>query len=81
MWEDLAGVSPAFLSNNYLVTDVESGKNYQFKIRALNVHGWGSFSEPVTIKAAYVPAQVDTVTTSVDSFTGGLKVQWVEPDN
>jgi len=28
-WEDLTGVSPSFLSNNFIVTDgVEYGKNY-----------------------------------------------------
>ncbi|CDW74138.1 pa14 multi-domain protein [Stylonychia lemnae] len=79
-WYDLVGLQPAYLSTSYLVTTgIVSGQSYEFRVRAKNIFGWGSFSDQITLKASTVPAQVATVTTSVDSLTGGLKISWTAP--
>jgi hypothetical protein len=46
----------------------------------LNVHGWGDFSNVISIKAATVPLQITSISTTVDSLTGDVKVQWTAPD-
>lgn len=43
--------------------------------------GWSSFSPISTIRASSTPAQMNTVTTSIDSATGGVKIQWSSPNN
>lgn len=58
-----------FTSNEYLQTyDVSSGVEYTFKVRAKNKHGWGEFSQTVTILAAVVP-DASLVTSTVQSGT------------
>ena len=48
-------------------------------MRARNVYGWGAYSSTVTIQAASVPNQVVSLSTSIDSATGGIKVSWLNP--
>jgi hypothetical protein len=61
-------------------TEVQGGLTYQFKVRARNIHGWADLdSDPVSIKAAQVPDQMTSVVTSIDSYTGGVKLEWTEP--
>lgn len=43
------------------------------------MHGWGPFSTTTSIKAAQIPAQMQTVTTSIDISTGGVIIQWQQP--
>jgi hypothetical protein len=49
------------------------------KVRATNVHGWGDFSDSVSIKAAQIPDKMTVVTTSIDAATGGLRIDLTEP--
>jgi hypothetical protein len=45
VWYDLYGVVPtATLLSFTLTSDIVPGQSYQFRIRAENIHGWGSFS-------------------------------------
>lgn len=37
------------------MTGVSSGNTYRFRVRALNKHGWGSYSDVVGILAAVPP--------------------------
>jgi hypothetical protein len=77
-WTDLIGLSPASLATNLVIsTNVVSGNSYKFRVRAQNVIGWGSYSTSGTIKAAVPPYQMATATTSIDSASGGVKIQWV----
>lgn len=76
------GLSPYSTVTTYTrTTGVVAGQSYQFRIRALNIHGWGSFSPVLTIVASSKPDQMATVTTSIDSSTGKLKILWVEPED
>ena len=43
--------------------------------------GWSEFSNAVIIRAASVPAQMATPTTTIDSTTGGVKISWTAPAN
>ena len=70
-----------FLSNSlattHTVTDnIIIGHEYQFRLRAKNVWGWGAYSEVVTIKAARVPSQMSAPATSVDAGSGDLVISW-----
>lgn len=47
----------------------------------MNVLGWSQFSNITSIKAASFPANPSTVTTTIDSVTGGITVSWVAPYN
>ena len=41
-----------------------TGTDYKFRMRARNMHGWGPFSDIVTIRADDVPAQSTPVQTT-----------------
>ena len=48
-WEQIA--TPLQSEDNFHIqtTDVDSGVNYMFRIRAVNIHGAGLFSQTTTI--------------------------------
>ena len=69
------------LETTYSVTDnILVGYEYQFRLRAKNIWGWGAYSTIVTIKAARVPSQMSAPATSIDVSTGDLVVSWIQPD-
>lgn len=79
-WYDLYGVVPtATLLSFTLTSDIVPGGKYLFRIRAGNVHGFGSFSNAFTIMAAGKPFKANTPTTSIDAATGKLEIQWTAP--
>jgi hypothetical protein len=80
-WYNVLGYEPASLSTSVtLSTDIIAGTTYQFKVRASNVHGWAtSFSTITSIKAAQKPSTPDTVTTVIDSTSGGVQITWAAP--
>lgn len=81
-WVDLLGPSPASTVVTFTVsTGVVSGTSYMFRVRAANVYGWGSFSETSTVKAAAKPAQILSVSTTIDESTGYLKISWLPPSS
>lgn len=43
--------------------------------------GWGTFSTSLSVRAASPPAQMAVAVTSIDSITGGVKIQWTTPAN
>ena len=62
-------------------TGIIMGQDYQFKVRAQNMWGWGPFSDPSTIRASEPPATMIAPVTSIDSATGGLRISWTQPNN
>ena len=56
------------------------GQEYQFRLRAKNIWGWGGYSSIVNIKAAKVPGQMSAPATSVDASSGDLVISWTQPD-
>jgi len=67
---------PDDMEIEYLLSDVEPGTFYQFKVRAKNIHGWGEWSEFVSIRAADAPDKPPTVRTTIDEATGGIWITW-----
>lgn len=79
-WVDLVGSSVASTALTFTVTtNVIAGRTYNFRVRARNVWGWGAYSNSIAVKAATRPGDMQAVTTSIDTATGGVKIQWVAP--
>lgn len=77
----LVGESSDSLTTSFTVSSgITEGEDYQFKVRAKNVHGWGDFSSVATLVPSSVPDAPSTVTTTYDS-NGDVKVTWIAPDN
>ncbi len=80
-WLDVVGLTPDSLLTSYTVsTDILTGEEYAFRVRARNIFGWGPYSLVAYIKAAREPAAPAAPTTSVDPVTGGIAISWVAPD-
>lgn len=58
---------------------ITAGSTYKFKVRAYNKWGAGAFSSELSVLAASVPSAITTVTTSIDSSTGGVQITWTLP--
>jgi len=79
-WTNVIGFTPSSLVLTAKLTNgVTGGLTYGFRVRARNVHGWGAFSSVLYIKAAQIPDQMDTVSTSIDGLTGGVFIAWNKP--
>jgi hypothetical protein len=79
-WIDIIGWSPASLATAVsLTTSIVPGITYKFRVRAANIHGWGPWSTTTGIKAAQVPYQIATVSTSVEGSAGGVAIAWLTP--
>jgi len=80
-WAALVGKHSNSLATTFTVTDgIQRSKVYQFRVVARNIWGWGAYSAVTSIKAAKIPFTMLAPTTSVDALTGGLQIDWVEPD-
>jgi hypothetical protein len=51
-----------------------AGNIYNFRVRALNIWGWGSYSDIKTIKASTAPQTVSNIVTSIDPASGGVLI-------
>lgn len=78
-WTSLVGYSTYYTGTTHTVTTgITEGDDYQFKVRAYNIHGWGDFSTTLTITAATVPDQPSAASTALDS-NGDVVVTWTAP--
>ena len=56
-WTDLAGYTSNSLATSFIVTSgVTAGASYYFRVRAMNIYGYGSFSNATLIVASGVPS-------------------------
>jgi large repetitive protein len=62
-------------------SSVDIGDSYQFKVRAKNIWGWSAFSPVLTVVAAHKPDTMATVTTSIVSSTGAVRITWTAPES
>ena len=62
-----------------LTSSIVAGSTYRFRIRAENIHGQGSFSSIVPLKAAGVPLTMDSPVTYFDNTNGDVIVAWSAP--
>jgi len=80
-WRDVIGLAPDSLATSVIVSsNVVSGTQYGFRVRARNIFGWGPYSAVTYIKAAREPGVPIAPTTSIDSATGGVAIAWTAPD-
>jgi hypothetical protein len=56
VWDELFGETNPFTTLTHTKTGLNVGTDYRFRIRASNVHGFGPFTDEVTIRADEVPA-------------------------
>jgi len=74
----LIGFDPYEVTLSGQFTDgVVEGNYYQMRVRAHNVHGWGPFSEVLSIRAAGRPLEPAPPTTVVNNEN--IRVSWVDP--
>lgn len=50
---------------------------YKFRVRALNIYGWGAFSDEVTFFTSDVPLGSTSITTQI--FNMNVRISWVLP--
>ena len=56
-FNEVVGQTTLYTLNSLLITsNIGSGRNYRFKYRAKNIHGWGGYSPVSYILAATVPS-------------------------
>ena len=76
---DLTGISAPYTATTFTQTaNVLSGGYYLFRYRAKNIHGWGEYSDSISIVAASAPATPATVSTAISDIY--VKITWMEPD-
>ena len=57
-----------------LITGLDQGNDYKFKVSARNIYGYGPFSDEVTIRASDVPDAMSMV--NIISVAQELKIVW-----
>lgn len=55
-WDALIGSATDYTGLSHLVTGLSVGTNYQFRVRAKNLLGWGPYSSVVTLTPTDKPA-------------------------
>lgn len=73
LWNEVVGETTPFTILTYTMTEVTMGKDYSFRIRASNVHGFGEYSNTVIVRADDKPGVPSSVTTS----SNGLYVDFI----
>ena len=80
-WKSVFGVTTYHSDPSAFITEgIVAGTEYQIRIRALNIYGWGQFSqEPYfTIVASGIPQVMDPVQIEYSQATV-VKVSWTSP--
>jgi len=81
-WFNLIGSSTDSLTTSYIVTNgVVAGDFYQFRVRAKNKWGWGTFSPVFTIQASTIPDKMTPPTVANNLQTGQVTISWVKPND
>jgi hypothetical protein len=82
-WVDLVGYPSDSLLTTYTLSGTTGGEITQFRVRAKNAIGWGTWSEVASVAASAVPAQMSALTTEIDAIVDPLSVtiSWTAPDD
>ena len=66
---ELTSVTTYYTELSYTITDgIQAGEEYLFKVQALNIYGWGDFSDISILKASEVPSQPVIAVTAADGL-------------
>jgi hypothetical protein len=80
IWLDLNGLSPLSVVNDFQTsTDIVGGTTYKVRVRALNKHGWGPWSQFFSIRCARAPDVSSWITTA--NSTTNFDIRWHLPFN
>jgi hypothetical protein len=80
IWLDLNGLSPLSVVNDFQTSDdIVGGTTYKVRVRALNKHGWGPWSQFFTIRCARAPDVSSWITTA--NSTTNFDIRWHLPFN
>ena len=65
---------------SFLKSDsITPGSSYRFKVKAKNLHGWGVFSDSITLLASGKPDTPAKPTTSISNNL--VRITWTQPSN
>ena len=79
-WASLVGYNPYSTATSFVTpSTLTTGNQYQFKYRAVNALGWGSFSNSVSLIAAGPPDQLGAITTTLSG--ANVVVSWTYSGN
>jgi len=68
VWQELTGIYSLYTSSEHIVHErVSSGNYYKLRVRAKNKHGWGGYSDEITVLAAVRP-DASTETKSIQNL-------------
>ena len=77
-WTSLQGGIGSFTTSlSILVTSLSSNVTYQFKVRAHNDMGWGTFSSVASFYTYDYPDAPTSVTTAYNNMN--IRISWVSP--
>ena len=80
-WDNASGLTTIELIDalvtTYTVTGLTGGLNYKFTVRAVNVYGFGSFSNVLVVQASDLPGQPNIATVSL--YATNVVISWVAP--
>ena len=77
-WQSLVGNPTNYMGLTFTVTaGVVPGSLYTFRLRALNVHGWGAYSEYIQATPSWLPSKMQTVVSSIENTY--VKLSWIKP--
>jgi hypothetical protein len=61
-WIDIIGINAFYPSTSFTLTyGIRAGRVYNFRVRALNLWGWGPFSEMSWVKSSRAPLAVPSI--------------------
>lgn len=80
IWTDLKGLASNDTATSVTATSgIIGGTTYKVRVRSLNKHGWGAWSNVNNIRAAAVPNSPPTASTTNSSLW--VVISWSEPFN
>ena len=62
---------------------ISANTSYTIRVRAYNIHGFGSYSSDFETISSGLPSQMSTPTVeyvAITSITGGISITWLEPN-
>lgn len=68
-----------YLQTSFIVTTgLVKDKAYQFRVRAKNAYGFGSYSNIANIRTSHQPETMVTVTTAIQDQVK-VRISWIKP--
>lgn len=78
-WIDVQGLSPFNTDlEGKVLSGVDSGRDYDFRVRGRNIHGWGEWSSTTTLTASSIPADILTMPSTILVGTK-VRIIWIPP--